>query len=146
MGWRSLSKLWPGYFRIIGYLMLISGMSASFSASGCAERSKHFNLSRKSVKPANPYENPYDARSHSDRLEIFKGEKQICEITLDTGDSIQRWGFIDQGNYVVVRSAGKENKMIFQLFETGTCKRVNKVVISRMKTDKTPLWVKSLME
>jgi len=147
MSWKTLSKLWPGHFRIIRYLILISVLFASFSVLSCAAKTDHFILSEESAKPANPYENPYDARSHPDRLEIFKGEKKVCEIILKKGLLIQRWGFIDKGNYIVIRSAGREgNKIIFQLFKTDTCECVDKVMISGTKTDKVPLWVKSLME
>ena len=146
MGWKTLSKLWSEHFRIIRYLILISILCASFSVLGCAERSGHFNLSKKSAKPADPYENPYDARSHPDRLEIFKGEKKICEIVLQKDFLIQRWGFIDKGNYIVIRSAEKGNKIIFQLFKTDTCQCVDEVIFSGMKTDKVPLWANSLME
>jgi len=132
---------------MIRYFILILLLCVSFAVLPCtAESSEHIWLSKKSAKPANPYENPYDARSHRHGLEIFKGEKQVCEISLDKGALIKQWGFIDKGNYVVVRSIGKEKKTIFQLFETGTCKCVDKVTASEVKADKMPLWVNALME
>ena len=107
--------------------------------------SGHIHLSKEEAMPANPYKNPYDARSYPNKLEIFKGDKKICTIQSE-GFKIERWGFIDKGNYVVIRSIGKDKQIILELFKTKTCKRVDKIKVSNPKKDEIPLWANSVKE
>jgi len=79
--------------------------------------------------PANPYQNPYEARSYPDRLEIFRDGKQICTVRSEK-PNIERWGFIDSGNHIVVISQDNTGPVIIELFDTVTCTRVDKWVMS----------------
>jgi len=93
--------------------------------------------------PANPSLNPYDARSYPDRLEIFKGDRKVSVIRSENPD-IQQWGFIDSGNLVVVKSQDKSGQKVFELFDTATGTRRDKVVMSGAQ--KIPPWAKTLTE
>jgi len=88
--------------------------------------------------PANPYQNPYEAVSYPEKLEIFRDGEQIGTIQSEK-PNIERWGFIDSGDYVVVKSVGKTGPAILELFETATCKRVDKLMMSGEK-NQLPAW------
>lgn len=92
--------------------------------------------------PANPSLNPYDARSYPDRLEIFKGDKKISIIRSENPD-IKRWAFTDSGNLVIVKSQDISGRNIFELFDTATGTRRDKVVVSDAQK-KQPSWVNTL--
>ena len=93
--------------------------------------------------PADPSLNPYDARSYPDRLEIFKGDRKVSVIRSRNPD-IQQWGFIDSGNLVVVKSQDKSGQKVFELFDTATGTRRDKVVMSGAQ--KIPPWAKTLTD
>ena len=96
------------------------------------------NLSSPIVYAANPYLNPYEARSYPGRLEIFKGGKNISVIRSEKSN-IERWGFIDSGNLIVVRSRGDLGPAVFELFDVATGALRNKVVVSDIKEGQ-PSW------
>lgn len=89
-------------------------------------------------RAANPHQNPFEARSYPERLEIYKGGKKISVIR-SSQPNIERWGFIDSGNRVVVRSRGKDGLSALELFDTATGARVEKVLASEVREGK-PSW------
>ncbi len=97
-----------------------------------------------SAEPTNPYFNPYEARSYPDKLEVFKDDKKIGVIRSEQRN-IERWGFINSGNHMVVRSRGVEGPAIIELFETATCTRVDKLVMSS-EQKRSPEWAADFLK
>ena len=146
MDWNILNKSCTEKHRIVNCVMIISISCTLFIVSGCMERAEHIRLSKDAAKPANPYQIPYDARSYRNSLEVFNGEKKIC-ILQNKGDLIERWGFIDGGNYVAIRSRGGHGQTILELFKTETCRRVDAIELPAMGNKHAlPLWTNSLFE
>jgi hypothetical protein len=87
---------------------------------------------------ANPHQNPYEARSFPDRLEIFKGGMQISVIRCEN-PNIERWGFIDSGKHVVVRSRTEHQSVVLELFDTASGIRADRVLVFEHKKSK-PAW------
>ena len=85
---------------------------------------------------ANPHQHPYEARSFPDKLEIYKVGKQIihCE-----NPNIERWGFIDSGSHVVVRSRTEHQPAVLELFDTASGVRVSRVLVLEHKKS-NPAW------
>ena len=106
------------------YLIILLGASVlvAFATITQGESSK---LSLNPT-PANPYLNPYEARSYPKRLEVFRDGKHIGVIRSEK-PNIERWGFIDSGRHIVVKSRGDDGPAIIELFDTATCMRVSKV-------------------
>jgi len=87
---------------------------------------------------ANPHHHPYVARSFPDRLEIFKGGMQISVIRCEN-PNIERWGFIDSGKHVVVRSRTEHQSVVLELFDTASGIRADRVLVFEHKKSK-PAW------
>ena len=102
----------------------------------------HTNLSPDRVTPANPFHNPYDAISSPNRLEIFKGDDKICTIQ-NEGYTIEQWGFIDEGNHIVVRFKNSDGQIIMELVKTIPCKCVD-IMNESESQNKAVLWKDSL--
>ncbi|GEM_PF-6306185 len=88
--------------------------------------------------PANPYTNPYSARSHPDKLEIYRRNTKICTIQINMS-MIGQWGFIDNGNYVVVEFRDNSTRTAMALFKTTTCQLVDKITEHENPTNR-PAW------
>lgn len=117
-----------------------------FFISACTEQSGKVYLSKEASKPADPYQNPYDARSYPNRLEVFQGDKKICTVQ-SRGDLIDRWGFIDGGNYIAVRSSIHGKRTVLELFKTDTCKCADEIDLPASGSKKIlPLWASSIFE
>ena len=147
MGWKNSNKRCSkGRGTVAGCVIIISIFYVLLFVSGCREKPGHVYLSKDAARPANPYQIPYDARSYSNSLEIFRGEKRIC-IIRSRGDLIERWGFIDDGDYVVIRSRGGDRQIVLQLFKTKTCKCVDEIELPVSGNKQLlPRWANSFIE
>ena len=87
---------------------------------------------------ANPHQHPYEARSFPDKLEIYKSGEQISVIHCEN-PNIERWGFIDSGNHVVVRSRIDNQPAVLELFDTLSGVRVDKVSVPENRKG-IPAW------
>jgi len=95
-------------------------------------------LSLQRSQAANPSLHPYDARSYSGRLEIFEGTKRVSAIR-SAKSNIQRWGFIDSGRLIVVKSSGEEGLAVFELFNVATGVLCDKVLAHNINKER-PFW------
>ena len=111
--------------RLTIYRRLIALLAASVLVAFAAISQGESKKSSLSPIPANPHLNPYEARSYPERLEVFRDDKQIGVVRSEK-PNIERWGFIDSGSHIVVRSRGDEDLVILELFDTATCTRVDK--------------------
>ena len=131
---------------MIDRVVSVSIVCAMFILSGCMEKTEHLRLSKEASKPANPYRNPYDARSYRYGLEVFEGGKRVCHVRSGRG-SIERWGFIDDGEYIAVRSEDRNGRTLLELFETNSCKRVDEVEWPDSESGASPPeWASSLFD
>ncbi len=96
------------------------------------------NISSSQAKAANPYLNPYEACSYPGRLEIFKDGKNVSVIRSEK-PNIERWGFIDSGNLIVVKSRGDRGPAVFELFDTATGALRNKIMATDIRKGQ-PSW------
>lgn len=93
---------------------------------------------------ANPHHHPYAARSFPDRLEIYKNGKQVNVIHCEN-PNIERWGFIDSGNHVVVRSRIGSRPAVIELFDTASGVRVDKVLVPEHRKG-IPAWASGFVD
>ena len=146
MAWKNINKAYPEKHRIVNCSIIIPIFCSLFIVSGCKERVGHVYLSKNAARPANPYRIPYDARSYPNSLEVFKGEKKIC-IMPSKGDLIERWGFIGGGDYMAIRSRGRDKQIVLELFKTESCKCVDEIELPALgNKNALPLWANSLFE
>ena len=117
---------------------LIALLAASALVAYAATALGDSNKSSFNPAPANPHLNPYEAKSYPERLEILRDGKQICAVRSEK-PNIERWGFIDSGNHIVVRSRTDEGPAIIELFDTSTCTKVDKLVMSSDQK-RSPAW------
>lgn len=113
---------------IIIRAIILTSVLAWHGISASAEA----ELPRGGEMAANPAQNPYEARSFQDRLEIYKGGKQIGVIHSEK-PNIERWGFIDSGNHIVVRSRAGQQPVVLELFNTATGVRVDRMLLPEFR-------------
>lgn len=121
-------------------ILLVFTILAGYGAPAVGE----FQISPSAAKPANPAMNPYDARSYPDKLEIYRGGEKISLIKSEKPD-IERWGFVDSGNLVVVKSRGEDGSTIYELFDTVTGELRDKAVGAEDK-ESLPIWAVDFIE
>ena len=121
-------------------VLLVVGILAGYGAIAHGE----YQISPTAAKAANPFRNPYEARSYPDKLEIYQGDKRVSEIRSEK-PNIERWGFIDSGNLVVVKSKGEDGLTIYELFDTATGELRDKAVSSE-NNDSLPIWAVDFFE
>lgn len=130
----------------ISSIMIVSIFCILFFVSGCIKSDGYVYLSKDAAKPANPYQIPYDARSYHNSLKIFKEKKKMCTMR-SKGDIIEQWGFIDKGNYVVIRSKDSEKQIVLELFKTKKCKLLDEIRLPVLADKKMlPIWANSILE
>jgi hypothetical protein len=121
-------------------VLLVVGILAGYGATAVGE----YQISPSAVQAANPYLNPYEARSYPNKLEVYRGDKRVSVIRSEK-PNIERWGFIDSGNLVVVKSRGEDGVTIFELFDTATGALRDKA-ISSDNSDRLPIWAVDFIE
>ncbi len=121
-------------------VLFVVGILAGFGAPAVGE----FQISPSAAEPANPAMNPYDAISYPDRLEIYHGDDKVSLIRSEK-PNIERWGFIDSGNLVVVKSRGEDDSKVYELFDTATGELRDKAVGSE-GNDNLPIWAVGFIE
>jgi len=103
--------------KTLTYVLLFFATIGLIGCSLITTESPTLSLHRSQA--ANPYTNPYQARSYPGKLEIFKGDKRVS-IILSEKPNIQRWGFIDSGHLLIVKSRGETGPAVFELFDVTT--------------------------
>ncbi len=130
----------PKKIKLFSLILLFVSILAGNGTTALGE----YQISPSAAKPANPYKNPYDAISYPDKLEIYHGDNKVSLIRSEKPD-IERWGFIDSGNLVVVKSRGEDGSKIYELFDTATGTLRDKAVGSE-DTDTLPIWAVDFIE
>ena len=124
------------YSMVIFVLTILAGYS-TFAVG-------EYQISSSTSRTANPFLNPYEARSYPDKLEIFQGDKKVSLMHSEK-PNIERWGFIDSGNMVVVKSKSEDGSVIYELFDTATGKRKDKAA-SSVNNGHLPRWAADFIE
>lgn len=130
----------PGQFKRYLSVLIIIGTLTGYVTTVVGE----YQISPSTATVANPFLNPYEARSYPEKLEIYHGDKKVSVIRSEKL-SIDQWGFIDSGNLVVVKSKGENGLTVYELFETATGALKDKAVQSEAN-DGLPIWVVDFVE
>ncbi len=130
----------PKKIKLFSLILLFVSILAGYGTTALGE----YQISPSAAKAANPFQNPYEARSYPDKLEIYHGNQQVSEIRSEK-PNIDRWGFIDSGKLVVVKSKGVDGSTIYELFDTATGELRDKAVSSE-NNDSLPIWAVDFFE
>ena len=133
-------EMYPIKFNRYSIVFLVVTILVGYDCAAFGE----FQISSSSAKPATPYLNPYEARSYPDKLEIYRGDKKVSVIRSEK-PNIERWGFINSGNLVVVKSRGEDLLTIYELFETATGVLQDEAVRSD-DNGRLPIWAVGFAE
>lgn len=94
--------------------------------------------------PANPYLNPYEVKSFAERLEVFRDGKPIGVIRSENS-GIERWGFIDSGNHIVIKLRDVKGLAIFELYDAASCTQMDRWVMPADQKQ-APAWVAAFID
>lgn len=121
--------------------LLAVSMLMAFAANTQGES----NESVLRLMPANPHLHSYEVVSYPERLVIFRDNEQIC-VVHSAKPYIERWGFIDSGNYIVVRSRDNEDATAIELFDTATGARSSTLMMPIDNHKQSPAWAADFLE